>query len=173
MYQIKYVFVYLLCFLGSSFDADAQAVNWMTIEEALTKSQTEPKKIFIDIYTSWCQPCKKMDQTTFNDPSVAYELNKNFYPVRFDAEQKEDIYYKGKKYVYKPYGKRGYHSLAAYWSESLGNLSYPTLIFIDQHLELIQPIQGYQTADDLIKMLRYISGDHYKRVSWNAYLRNR
>ena len=66
--------------------AEGSGVKWLTFEEAVEKSKTEKRKIFIDVYTDWCGWCKVMDKNTFNDPEVAKLLNEKFYPVKFNAE---------------------------------------------------------------------------------------
>ena len=40
-------------------------------------------------------------------------LTATFYPVKFDAEQREDIKVGSKTYSYVGQGRRGYHELAA------------------------------------------------------------
>src|SRR5690606_1955296 len=50
---------------------EAGAVQWLTFEEAVEKSKTEKRKIFIDVYTDWCGWCKVMDKKTFSEPAVA------------------------------------------------------------------------------------------------------
>src|SRR5271154_6892604 len=88
------------------------AVKWMTFEQAVEKSKTEKRSIFIDVYTSWCGWCKVMDKNTFNEPIVAKILNEKFYPVKFDAEQTEDVVFNGKTFKFVPYGNKGSHQLA-------------------------------------------------------------
>ena len=41
-------------------------INWLTWEEALEKTEEEPRKIFVDIYTDWCGWCKKLSANVFN-----------------------------------------------------------------------------------------------------------
>src|SRR5687767_5013590 len=77
-------------------------INWLTLEEAAAKTQQEPRKIFIDVYTDWCGWCRKMDQSTFSDPGIADYVNKNFYAVKLDAESKKPITINGKTYKYNP-----------------------------------------------------------------------
>lgn len=89
--------------------------------------EKDKKKIVVDIYTDWCGWCKRMDASTFQDPKVIKAINKNFYAVKFNAEQKEDINFKSKVYQFVPQGNRGYHSLAAEITQ--GRLSYPTFVF--------------------------------------------
>ena len=70
-----------------------EKIQWMSIEEAyaLTLSEENPKKIFIDVYTDWCGWCKRMDKATFQNAEVAAYMNANYYNVKFDAEQRESV----------------------------------------------------------------------------------
>ena len=87
-------------------------IEWITLEEALTRSAEEPKKIMLDFYTEWCRWCERMDKTTFRHPAIVSFINDNFYPVKFDAERDDIIVFKEKKYAQKKAGKRAYHELA-------------------------------------------------------------
>ena len=55
---------------------------------------------------------------------------------KFDAESKAPIYYMGKKYEYKNDGSSGYHTFA--FKITHGKLNYPSLVFIDSDLRVIQ-----------------------------------
>ncbi len=67
-------------------------VKWMSFEEAVERSKTEKRKIFIDVFTDWCGWCKVMDKNTFPDLVIAKLLsNEKFYPVKFNAEQTADV----------------------------------------------------------------------------------
>ena len=69
----------------------ADQIKWYTIEEAYKLNKLSPKPFFVDVYTDWCGWCKRMDATTFQDPSVAAYLNSYYYPVKFDAESKDTV----------------------------------------------------------------------------------
>lgn len=148
---------------------EGEKINWMTWEEAIERSQNDenPKKLFVDAYTDWCGWCKRMDATTFSHPMVAKFMNENFYPVKLDAEQKEDIVYKGHTFKFVPNGRRGYHELAA--SLLQGKMSYPTVIFLDEEQRLLSPVPGYQPAEGFYKILTYFGDNHYKTVDWESY----
>lgn len=154
-------FVFSIPVSYSQDKGEGSPVQWMTFEEAVEKSKNEKRKIFIDVYTDWCGWCKVMDKKTFSDPEVARLLNENFYPVKFDAEQKEEIVFKGTTFKYVPYGNNGVHELAA---ALLNNqLSYPTVVLIEEDFASVSPIPGYQKPEEFHKMLTYFAFDHYKK----------
>ena len=66
-------------------------IKWLTWEQMVKLNEKNPKKIFIDFYTSWCGWCKVMDKNTFEDTIVAEIMMKDFYCVKFDAERKDTI----------------------------------------------------------------------------------
>lgn len=150
--------------------AERGTVNWMTLEQALEKSKTEKRKIFVDMYTDWCGWCKHMDSTTFVNASVAKYLNEHFYPVKFNAEQENDIVFKDKTYKFKKNGSRGYHELAAFWLNN--RLSFPTMVFLDENQQLIQPVPGYQEASKMEAIINYFGSDSHKKTPWESYEKN-
>ena len=93
-------FFILLFFISNFANAQKHAgpIKWLSLQEADSLYQKNPKPIFIDVYTDWCGWCKRMDATTFQDDNIAQYLNTNFYPVKLDAETNESIRFQGKKY---------------------------------------------------------------------------
>jgi thioredoxin-related protein len=145
-------------------------VKWMTFEQAVEKSKTEKKKIFIDVYTDWCGWCKVMDKKTFSDPKVASLLNENFYPVKFNAEQTADVVFNGTTFKNAGQGGRSTHQLAA---ALLSNkLSYPTVVFLDEDFRIIQPLPGFREAPEFHKIAQFIGEGHYKTQKWNEWEKN-
>lgn len=168
--MITRIFIFLIAGLNLSSVAEAQsAVKWMSLEEAVERSKTEKRKIFIDIYTDWCGWCKVMEKETFQNPCIANYLNRNYYPVKFNAEQKKDIVFKGTVYSYVKTGNGGYHSLAA--AIMRGKLSYPTSVFLDENLNLIQPLDGYLNIREFEKVMVYFAQDRYRTTPWPKYER--
>jgi thioredoxin-related protein len=142
-------------------------VNWMSFEQAVQKSKTEKRKIFIDVYTTWCGWCKVMDKNTFNDPKVAKLLNEKFYAVKLNAEQREDINYNGHTFKFVASGNSGYHQLAA--SLLNNQMSYPTVVFLDEEFSIIKPLAGYVQAPEFHKIAQFIGGGHYKTEKWEDF----
>lgn len=142
-------------------------IQWMTWEEAVEKSRTEPRKVMLDVYTSWCAWCKRMDNSTLQEPAIVNYINDHYYPVKFNAECREEIEYEDKVYRFVREGPNGYHELAA---ELLNyRMSFPTIVFMDEDLEVIQPIAGYKTPDQFMRIITYFGNDRHITTPWSTY----
>lgn len=142
-------------------------INWVNWDQLPGLMKKQKRKIVVDIYTDWCGWCKRMDATTFQDPRIVKYLNKNYYAVKFNAEQKEDINFKTKIFKFIANGRRGVHELAIEITN--GQLSYPTFVFMDEELNTIQPLPGYQDADTFEIISNYFGGNHYKTTPYQSF----
>lgn len=146
---------------------ETTSVKWLTFEQAVEKSKTEKRKIFIDVYTDWCGWCKVMDKKTFSNPAVAKLLNEEYYPVKFNAEQRGDVVFRGTTFKFIEYGSRGTHQLAA---ALLNNqLSYPSVVFLNEDFAIVQILKGYRQAPEFHKIAAFIGGDYYKTTRMEAW----
>jgi thioredoxin-related protein len=146
------------------------SIKWMTWEQVFEKSKSEKRKIFVDVYTDWCGWCKRMDASTFQKQQIADYINQHYYAVKFNAEYKGDIVFKGKTYKFIKEGMNGYHELAAEITH--GRLSYPTVVFLDENLDLLQAIPGYREALEFEQIITYFGKDEHKKTPWEVYQRN-
>jgi len=163
------VFAFLLLASSAISITAQEKIKWMSWEEAVKKSETVEKKIFVDIYTDWCTWCKRMDKATFQDEAIAKYMNENYYAVKFDAEQKKAILFRGKEYEFVKNGRRGYNQLAAELTQ--GRLSYPTIVFLDEKINIIQPIPGFRAKDEFEMMMTFFGEDFYKDTPWKSYVK--
>lgn len=119
----------------------SEEINWLSIEEALVLQQQQPKKMFIDLYTDWCGWCKVMDQKTFTDKEVIEYIQNNFYAVKFDAEQREDVIIGDRTFKYVAAGRRGIHELA--YALLDGRPSYPAFVTLNEEMKKMGVINGF------------------------------
>lgn len=57
-----------------------------TLEQASAKAKAENKLIFLDCYTQWCGPCKKMSRDVFPQEQVGAYMNPKFINLKIDME---------------------------------------------------------------------------------------
>lgn len=165
---MKLLYVVLLNLLLTSW-VSAQDIQWISWEEAQSRMKEEPRKVVVDVYTDWCGWCKKLDKTTFKNPEIVNFINDNYYAIKFDAEYKKDIIVNGKSYSFLKTGRRGYHELAAHILR--GKMSYPSIVFMDEEMNVIQAIAGFQDVKTFNMILHYFEGDYHKNTPWKTYTR--
>ncbi len=137
--------------------------------EIVAKSKRENKPIFLDCYTTWCGPCKVMNNTVFTNPKVAEYFNSAFINAKFDMEKGEGLKLK----------------------EIFQIGAYPTYIYINPQGEVLNRLVGSMSAEDFLEksksglsesslltmQKRYASGERsekfifdYIRILEQAYL---
>ena len=169
----------ILCIAFSSFillqnqnspepQAQGETIKWHSFQEAAALSKKEKKKIFIDVYTSWCGWCKVMDKNTFTHPVIAAYMNKHFYAVKLDAEMKDTIVFNNYTFVNpSPNIPRSTHQLA---SSLLSNkLSYPTTVYLDENFNLLTQVPGYLQPIQLEPIMKYFGESAYTSTKWEDY----
>jgi len=97
--QLIIISVLLFSILGFSQGIEFEHGTW---KEVLEKAKQTNKPIFIDVYTSWCAPCKKMSKDIFPLAEVGKAYNPNFICYQIYAEKGEGIEI-AKKYDVKAY----------------------------------------------------------------------
>lgn len=147
--------------------ASAQKIEWLGLEQALTKAESAPRPIIVDLYTDWCGWCKKMDVYTFENKGIVKYINEHFYAAKFDAESAETITYRGKKF--EGAKGRGVHSLATHLVGK--RMGFPTLLYLQANGELITVVGGYKTPSDLEPILHFIASGKYANESWEDFIK--
>nr|WP_315124464.1 thioredoxin fold domain-containing protein [uncultured Capnocytophaga sp.] len=157
----------LLAFvLVATATLEAQEIKWITFDQALAAQKKKPKKIFVDVYTSWCGPCKMLASNTFTNKDLVKYVNEHYYAVKFNGEGNEVVNYKGQKFENKAYDpalaerRNSTHPFTGY----LQVQAYPTMVFLDEKGELITGITGYMSPTQLELYLKMFKNDDYKNI---------
>lgn len=98
----------------------------LSLEQALAVAADEDKIVFVDFFTTWCGPCKKLDETTWRDERVVRWLGEHAVSLKIDAEENEE--------------------LAARYRVR----AYPTMVFIDPDGSELGRLVGYEDADSFL-----------------------
>ena len=97
-------------------------------KQVLAQAKALDKPIFVDLFTTWCAPCKIMEKEAFSNLQVAKLFNDKFISYRVDAEKGEGKFLK--------------HQFTV--------LAYPTLLFIDSDGKVIYRTAGYGGVEHLL-----------------------
>ncbi len=142
---------------------EEKKINWISFKEAFELNQKSPRKILIDVYTGWCGWCKVMDQKTFTQPAIIDYVNEHYYAVKLDAEQNADITVGGQ--TFRKQG--GSHELAINLLQ--GKMSYPSTVFMNEKMAVIQPIAGYLEARTFHQIITYFGGDYQAKEPFDTF----
>lgn len=146
--------VLLACFIFFAVCgyAQLQTVRFSQID-SLQKKERRIMAVFI--HTDWCAYCESMKQTTFKNEAVIEALNKRFYFVPLNAEEKKAITFHNHTFRFKPTGNNtGIHELAEQLAAMEGKVSYPALCFLNSENEILHQQSGFINANDLMTLLK-------------------
>ena len=93
----KCAFFLLIALVGATFTSfkikpkDTE-LKWYDWNEGYKLAAKKNKLVLVDIYTSWCSWCKRMDHDTYSDAGILNQINKDFIPVKFNPEEKNIVY---------------------------------------------------------------------------------
>lgn len=86
--------IYIALIIAAAFIMPAAAqteFRHISFAEAKEAAAKEGKKIFIDFYTDWCGPCKRLATKVFPTTEVGDYLNANYVCLKIDAEKGEGV----------------------------------------------------------------------------------
>ena len=126
----RIIFLFILT-IGFS-NVHAQGIEFFhgTWEQALERAKTEDKIIFVDAFTTWCGPCKRMAKQVFTDGTVGEFYNKNFINMKIDMEKKPGLAFQRKYPV----------------------SAYPTLYYIDGEGKVVHKTKGGRQVGAFIEL---------------------
>ena len=116
--------------LGARAETSGSPFLAISLDQALARAAKEKRIVFIDFYTTWCGPCKLLDNTTWKDEKVIALLNQKTLALKIDAEKETAL---SKKY---------------------GINAYPTLLLLKPDGSILDRMVGYQTPEQFATSLQ-------------------
>jgi thioredoxin-like negative regulator of GroEL len=99
------------------------------------------KPLLLDFGTESCTWCRKLDVTTFRDPSVVSLLNDQFVTLKVDAEREPML------------------------TQALRVQQYPTMVLAGPDGKILGVLEGYQEAPRMVDQLRKVAAA-YTSPDW-------
>jgi thioredoxin-related protein len=123
MKRLMFLAVILIAAL-TTYSQGIEFSHNISFEEACKKAQEENKNIFVDVYTTWCGPCKVLAKEVFPQKIVGDYFNKNFVSLSLDAERDTSNAF------FRQYQAGAFPTL--FWLSSKGEL-------LDSHTGMLSP----------------------------------
>lgn len=162
---LAFTLILFLSSFVSSHTHHKEKIDWISFEETEKRIKSNPLPILVDVYTDWCGWCKVMDRKTYAHDSVVKYLNKNYYAIKFNAESKTPVKWKGKTYTYN--NQQRMHDLAI---ELLrGDASFPTTVIIPVQPNEPQPVPGFLQPAEIHTLLTYFANGYFKTIRYDKY----
>jgi thioredoxin-related protein len=121
---------------GVVFKSD---LSWKDI---VHQAKVEHKYIFVDCYTTWCEPCKRMDQEVYPTSSLGKYFSEHFIcvKVQMDTLTKDDTEIKSE------YAEA--HKIRADYSVN----AYPTFLFFSEDGKIVHRGVAYHDTTGMVQM---------------------
>ena len=138
---MKHLLLTLITFLSASammaqgmvFEPDGT-----TLEQAAVKAKAQNKMIFLDCYTDWCGPCKKMARDVFPDEKAGEYMNPRFINLKINMESEYGT----------PLAKK------------LQITAYPTFVIFNSDAQEIGRIVGGSVVDEFLRRVEEKAKDN-------------
>ena len=125
--------VFVMTSVMKNGDEKGIKFDHMTLAEAKTEAIKTGKLIFIDCYTDWCGPCRRMAATSFKNEKVGNAFNGKFINLKIEMEKNPDGRGLAMKYRVN---------------------AYPTLLVINGEGKLVKKVIGMQNVDGLLQLAK-------------------
>ncbi len=139
-----YTSLTILCLWSMALQAQVNFLD-ISLNEATALAEQEDKLVFVDVYTTWCGPCKKMDHTTFQDSAVAMLMDAKYISLKWDAESEQHQ------------DQVRLHEVD----------SYPSYLIFDSSGQMVAKLSGYSAASAFKKKVDGISTHVSRLTSYN------
>ena len=79
--------LFLSLVASSATSSAAEAVAWRSnLDAAKIEAAQSNRLVLLHFYTKSCGPCRLLDKNVFSQPQIAQDIEKNYVPVKVDAE---------------------------------------------------------------------------------------
>lgn len=151
------IFVSLLLVPAASTAQDNQAVQPMSLEQALKLAPEDGKKILVDVFATWCPYCQRMHSEVYPSNSVQQAITDYYIWVKIDVESDKMVNYHGKEMT------------QAEFAQALENKNVPTTYFLNSDGVILGTQPGFLKADVFADLLNFVGSDAYLEQSFQEY----
>lgn len=124
-------------------------LNWAEVKE---KAKAENKYIMMDCYTSWCVPCKIMEQQVFTDSKIGEFSNQNYVSVQvqFDDDPEANEV------------KKEWMKLSKEFDKNYQVDGYPCYLFFNPNGEIVHKAYGKREISNFLNLLQKVPNPDFQ-----------
>jgi len=148
--------ILILIFLSRYSPAQEKSTDfWLDFGQLEDSLRVNPKPVFLYFHTDWCTYCRKMEAEVFTKPFIVAELSENYYAVKFDAENPEDVIFDGMVFSNQQLKKSRtpLHDLAILFNGQNKPFAPPLMLLMDEKFLLKKRINSYLDSKSLHAVL--------------------
>ena len=124
---------------GIQFD---NSLSW---QEVVSKAKRENKFIFVDCFTTWCGPCKKMDEKVYSADSVGSFFNKKFISLKLQMDRVGG----DNSYI------QGWYKTALEFQKKYDISFYPTYLFFSPDGVIVHKAGSYVSVKEFMEIGKF------------------
>ena len=109
----------------------------LTVRKALARAEAEGKLVLLYYTTTWCAPCRVMEETTFEDPEVAAWVAEHTIALKLDGDLS-----RGRAKRYDEHG-------------------YPAVVYVDPDGTAVDRIVGLVDSADFLLVGNNVLAGNY------------
>ncbi len=115
-----------------SFGALAGGISFehISLDRAIEKAKAENKPIFIDVYATWCGPCKYLSREVFVEEELGNYMNEHFINLKLDGEEGD----------------------GDFLMAEFGLDAFPTMLYLSADKDELNRIVGAVSAEEILQV---------------------
>lgn len=123
--------------LAAQSVADGVEFQKLTLRKALARAEAEDKLVLLYYTTTWCAPCRVMEETTFEDPEVAAWVAEHTIALKLDGDLS-----RGRAKRYDEHG-------------------YPAVVYVDADGTAVDRIVGLVDSAEFLSVGKNVLAGNY------------
>jgi thioredoxin-related protein len=147
MKKFKFLWLNIMLFCALPLFSFCQSVHfetWETWVQLQAEARAQNKYIFVDVFATWCGPCKRMDKEVYTNTQVGKALGKDFISVKIQQDMiKED-----------DAESRSHYAEAGAFVKKYQVHAFPSLLFFAPDGQLINKELGFHDVPDFLLLLK-------------------
>jgi thioredoxin-related protein len=147
---MKYIFFLSAILIYTGIYSQKKQINYLKStnwQDIISKAKLDNKGIFVELYATWCVPCKQMELNVLSKQAIIDSINYNFEPIRlqFDSTKSDDSITIRKRqlsqYIVNKYDVNG----------------LPTYLYFNSNGDILEKQTGELTEADFLALTSNVS----------------